>query len=83
MSGRRPIERLVAKNKKTGEFVDIGAVWPCHFEGNDYPRNVSFSDNRTSIERVIEIIQSGDYYIDVRPNTAKRAGGSDDGEDWG
>jgi len=79
MSGRRPIERIVAKNKKTKEYVDLGAVWPCRFEGEDYPRGVTFGDNRTSLERVVEILSSGEWYVDVRHNEPPSSSGS---EEW-
>ena len=73
MSTRRPIERIVAKHKKTGDYVDIGAIWPCRFDGEDFPRNVSFSDNRVSMDEVIRIVTSGEYYLDVRQNQISRA----------
>ena len=45
MSGRRPIERLTAKNKKTGEITELLAVWPPREAG--YPKGITVNKDLT------------------------------------
>lgn len=61
---RGPVGRITATNKKDREEkIKIGAVWPTQFPDS---YNVSFGDRDTNLDEVLEIIESGDYYINLR-----------------
>jgi hypothetical protein len=78
--------RLVAKHKKTGEYVDVGAIWPCRFAGQEFPMGVTLGSTRANQpltkEEAAAILCSEDYFVDLRENGAPRKPeGSEDGLD--
>ena len=80
----RPEMRLVLRNKETKEYVDCGAVWPCRFEGEEFPKGITMGNdggsNPVTQKQVGEMISSGDYYMDMREVSAPKP--KTDGEDW-
>lgn len=72
MSGRRPIERLTAKNKKTGEITELLAVWPPREAG--YPKGITVNKDLT-VAQIAEMLKSGgkdgDFFLDLRDNAPR------------
>ena len=61
MSGRRPIERLTAKNKKTGEITRLLAVWPRAEAGYPEHHGQQGSHGRAD-RRMLKAGKDGDFF---------------------
>ena len=61
---RKPVGRITVKPKsdKTAKHRGIAAIWPTDWDGRF---NVTFGDRETTTEEVLDMIESGDFYINM------------------
>lgn len=68
---RSPVGRVYAQ-KRGEEKIKIGAVWASPFPGN---YNITFGDRDIKLSEVLDILEGGGYYINMKLFETK----SDDG----
>lgn len=63
---RSPVGRIMATPKdkdRRSERVKLAAVWATPYDGN---YNLTFGDRDVPLSEVLDIIESGDYFINVK-----------------
>lgn len=72
----RPVGRIVAKPKDGGDLVACGSLWepPFHTDKTMYSLMLGNKDPKygPSLEEVLDILGSGDYFVNVYINDEDR-----------
>lgn len=66
----RPAFNVVAVHKRSRENISIGSIWASDKIEGAY--NLRLGDREVSTEKVVDILGSGEYYLNVWKNDGKR-----------